>query len=59
MTKTLIWSGLTTHGCVAKEYNIMLLVPNIPVRSGCCSLSRLCVYGQIINAKTADLSDSV
>ena len=33
---------ITTRGCVAKEYT--LLVPKIPVRSGCCSSFRLCLY---------------
>ena len=33
---------ITTHVCVPKEY--MLLVPKIPVRSGCCSSFRPCLY---------------
>ena len=38
---------ITTHGCAAKEY--VLLVEKIPVRSGCCSSFRLCLYVQITN----------
>ena len=38
---------ITTHGCVAKEY--VLLIEKIPVRSGCCSSFRLCLYVQVTN----------
>ena len=38
---------ITTHGCVAKEY--MLLISKIPVRSGCYSSFRLWLYVQITN----------
>ena len=48
---------IITHGCISKGY--MLLVPKIPVRSGCCSSFRLCLYVQITNTKTADFFDSV
>ena len=37
----------------------MLLVPKIPVKSGCCSSFSLCLYVQISNKKTADVFDSV
>ena len=38
---------ITTHGCVEKEY--MLLVRKIPIRSGCCNSFRLCFYVQMTN----------